>query len=115
MSNNSGSVLQGVILTLLVISVYLLYSYNKELAVQRTPEQTAQLEQQITVKKNIEIMKAEQEKVVRESLIALDWSESINLDLFISKVIATRAYLFLLAPMILISLISFMQRTMKPT
>lgn len=115
MKNNNGSALQGVILTLLVISVWLLYSYNKELAAQRTPEQTEQLELQIKAKQNIETMKAEQEAIVRENLIALEWSELTNMNLFISKVVATRVYLFLLIPIAIIFLISFMRRTMNPT
>jgi Ca2+/Na+ antiporter len=114
MGKNRGSALQGVIVTLLVISVYLLHSYNEELSIQRTLEQTAQLEQQTELKKNIDIMKTEHEKIVKESLIAMDWSEIKSLSQLISKVIALQVYLLLLIPMVLIALISFMLQTMNP-
>lgn len=114
MKKNSGSALQGVILTLLVISVCLLYSYNKELAAQRTPEQTAQLELQIQAKKNIEAMKSEQEEIMRQELIALKWSELTSINQFFSKVAATRAYLFLLFPVALTFVVLIMRRAMNP-
>jgi hypothetical protein len=67
------------------------------------------------LKQNIDIMKAKQKEVVKESLFALDWSELKSLDQLISKVIDLHLYLLLLTPMFLIALNSFIRRMMNPT
>lgn len=103
MSESKDNTLTYIIVVLLLVGVFTLFSIEDEIKAQRTPEQIAAIAAQEKAKSETKALMDKQQEERDAKLVALSWGEVDSVEQVVNKAIAEGYYKFAFILMILAS------------